>query len=53
LGAYLSTFGPYIPHGGAAILPGLYDFQASIFRVPHRVHTNTVPVYAYRGGRAA
>ncbi|MFX7747656.1 molybdopterin cofactor-binding domain-containing protein, partial [Acinetobacter baumannii] len=25
MGAYLSTFGPYIPHGGAGMLPGLYD----------------------------
>src|ERR1700729_1056948 len=27
MGAYLSTFGPYIPHGGAGMLPGLYDIQ--------------------------
>src|SRR2546429_1480665 len=25
MGAYLSTFGPYIPHGGAGMLPRLYD----------------------------
>jgi len=32
MGAYLSTFGPYIPHGGAGMLPGLYDIQA--FQLP-------------------
>ena len=48
IGAYLSTFGPYIPHGGAGMLPGLYDFQAFHCRV-RTVFTNTVPVDAYRG----
>jgi carbon-monoxide dehydrogenase large subunit len=48
MGAYLSTFGPYIPHGGAGMLPGLYDFQAFHCRV-RAVFTNTVPVDAYRG----
>lgn len=48
MGAYLSTFGPYIPHGGAGMLPGLYDFQAFYCRV-RTVFTNTVPVDAYRG----
>jgi carbon-monoxide dehydrogenase large subunit len=48
MGAYLSTFGPYIPHGGAGMLPGLYDFQAFHCRV-RTVFTNTVPVDAYRG----
>ena len=47
-GAYLSTFGPYIPHGGAGMLPGLYDIQAFHCRV-RTVFTNTVPVDAYRG----
>ncbi len=48
MGAYLSTFGPYIPHGGAGMLPGLYDFQAFYCRI-RTVFTNTVPVDAYRG----
>jgi len=48
MGAYLSTFAPYIPHGGAGMLPGLYDFQAFHCRV-RPVFTNTVPVDTYRG----
>ena len=48
MGAYLSTFGPYIPHGGADMLPGLYDLQAFHCRV-RCIFTNTVPVDAYRG----
>ncbi|MGO3932215.1 xanthine dehydrogenase family protein molybdopterin-binding subunit [Rhodopseudomonas pseudopalustris] len=48
LGAYLSTFGPYIPYGGAGMLPGLYDIQAFHCRI-RTVFTHTVPVDAYRG----
>jgi carbon-monoxide dehydrogenase large subunit len=48
MGAYLSTFGPYIPHGGAGMLPGLYDIQAFHCRI-RTVFSNTVPVDAYRG----
>ncbi|HUN94697.1 MAG TPA: xanthine dehydrogenase family protein molybdopterin-binding subunit [Bradyrhizobium sp.] len=48
MGGYLSTFGPYIPHGGAGMLPGLYDIQTFHCRV-RTVFTNTVPVDAYRG----
>jgi aerobic carbon-monoxide dehydrogenase large subunit len=48
MGAYPSTFGPYIPHGGAGMLPGLYDIKAFHCRV-RTVFTNTVPVDAYRG----
>ncbi|WP_424627402.1 xanthine dehydrogenase family protein molybdopterin-binding subunit [Bradyrhizobium sp. SYSU BS000235] len=48
MGGYLSTFGPYIPHGGAGMLPGLYDIQAFYCRI-RAVFTNTVPVDAYRG----
>src|SRR6201996_9162355 len=47
MGAYLSPFGPYIPHGGAGMLPGLYDIQAFHCRV-RTVFTHTVPVDAYR-----
>ena len=48
MGAYLSTFAPYIPYGGAGMLPGLYDFPAFHCRV-RAAFTNTVPVDAYRG----
>ena len=48
MGGYLSTFGPYIPHGGAGMLPGLYDISAFHCRI-RTVFTNTVPVDAYRG----
>ena len=48
MGAYLSTFGPYIPYGGAGMLPGLYDIKAFHCRV-RTVFTNTLPVDAYRG----
>ncbi|MEA2831073.1 MAG: aerobic carbon-monoxide dehydrogenase large subunit [Bradyrhizobium sp.] len=48
MGGYLSAFGPYIPHGGAGMLPGLYDIQVFHCRV-RTVFTNTVPVDAYRG----
>jgi carbon-monoxide dehydrogenase large subunit len=48
MGAYLSTFGPAIPHEGAAMLPGLYDIQAFHCRV-RTIFTHTVPVDAYRG----
>ena len=48
MGAYLSTFGPFIPFGGAGMLPGLYDITTFHCRV-RTVFTNTVPVDAYRG----
>ena len=48
MGGYLSMFGPYIPHGGAGMLPGVYDIQNFHCRV-RAVFTNTVPVDAYRG----
>ena len=44
MGAYLSTFGPYIPHGGAGMLPGLYDIPGLPLPCPYRVHQ-------YRAGR--
>ena len=52
MGAYLSTFGPYIPHGGAGMLPGLYDIQAFHCRV-RTIFTNSVPVDAYLVDAAA
>jgi aerobic carbon-monoxide dehydrogenase large subunit len=48
LGAYLSTFAPFIPFIGAEMSPGLYDIKACSVRV-RGVYTNTVPVDAYRG----
>ncbi|MDR3465394.1 MAG: xanthine dehydrogenase family protein molybdopterin-binding subunit [Xanthobacteraceae bacterium] len=48
MGAYLSTFGPYVPFGGAGMLPGLYDIGAFHCRV-RTVFTHSVPVDAYRG----
>ncbi|MGP8121367.1 MAG: xanthine dehydrogenase family protein molybdopterin-binding subunit, partial [Xanthobacteraceae bacterium] len=48
MGAYLSTFAPYVPFGGAGMLPGLYDIAAFHCRV-RTVFTHSVPVDAYRG----
>lgn len=48
MGAYLSMFGPYIPYGGAGMLPGLYDIPEFHCRV-RAIFTNSVPVDAYRG----
>lgn len=48
MGAYLSTFAPYIPYAGASMLPGLYALKAFHCRI-RTVFTNTVPVDAYRG----
>lgn len=48
MGGYLSTFAPYIPYGGAGMLPGLYDIRAFHCRI-RTVFTHTVPVDAYRG----
>ena len=48
MGAYLSLFGPYIPFGGAGMLPGLYEIPAFHCRV-RAIFTNSVPVDAYRG----
>ena len=48
MGAYLSTYAPYIPYIGAAMLPGVYDIPLCFIRV-RAAYTNTVPVDAYRG----
>jgi aerobic carbon-monoxide dehydrogenase large subunit len=48
MGAYLSAFAPYIPHVGAVMLPGVYDFPACFVRIT-AAFTNTLPVDAYRG----
>ncbi len=48
MGAYLSQFGPYIPHGGMTMLTGVYDIP-HLWALCRGVYTNTVPVDAYRG----
>ncbi|WP_426956391.1 xanthine dehydrogenase family protein molybdopterin-binding subunit [Muricoccus radiodurans] len=49
MGAYLSTFAPFIPTGaGTKVLASVYGFQA-IYANVIGVVTNTVPVDAYRG----
>jgi carbon-monoxide dehydrogenase large subunit len=48
MGGYLSMFGPFIPWGGAGMLPGVYDIPTFHCRV-RAVFTHTTPVDAYRG----
>lgn len=49
MGAYLSTFAPYIPtYAGTSVLSSIYDFEA-IYANVIGVFTHTVPVDAYRG----
>ncbi len=49
MGAYLSTFAPFIPTmAGTKVLASVYGFQA-IYANVVGVFTNTVPVDAYRG----
>ncbi len=49
MGAYLSTFAPYIPtYAGTGVLASVYGFQA-VYANVIGVFTNTVPVDAYRG----
>jgi aerobic carbon-monoxide dehydrogenase large subunit len=48
MGAYLSAFAPYIPHVGAVMLPGVYDFPTCFIAIK-AAFTNTLPVDAYRG----
>jgi aerobic carbon-monoxide dehydrogenase large subunit len=49
MGAYLSTFAPYIPTlAGGAVLSGVYNFQ-QIYANVLGVFTHTMPVDAYRG----
>ena len=49
MGAYLSTFAPFIPTGaGTKVLASIYGFEAIHAQVIG-VMTNTVPVDAYRG----
>ncbi|MEE9314625.1 MAG: xanthine dehydrogenase family protein molybdopterin-binding subunit [Rhizobiaceae bacterium] len=48
MGAYLHSYGPYIPTLGTTIATGIYDIKASRFHI-RGVYTNTTPVDAYRG----
>ncbi len=49
MGAYLSTFAPYIPtYAGTGVLASIYGFKA-IYANVLGVFTNTMPVDAYRG----
>ncbi len=49
MGAYLSTFAPYIPtYAGTSVLSSVYGFKA-IYANILGVFTHTVPVDAYRG----
>ena len=49
MGAYLSTFAPFIPTFAALkVLPGVYDVKMLHYRVKG-VYTHTVPIDAYRG----
>ncbi len=49
MGAYLSTFAPYIPtFAGTGVLASVYGFKA-VYANVIGVFTNTVPVDAYRG----
>jgi carbon-monoxide dehydrogenase large subunit len=49
MGAYLSTFAPYIPtYAGTGVLASVYAFKA-VYAHVIGVFTNTVPVDAYRG----
>jgi carbon-monoxide dehydrogenase large subunit len=49
MGAYLSTFAPYIPtYAGTSVLSSVYGFKA-IYANILGVFTHTIPVDAYRG----
>ncbi|MFD0915840.1 xanthine dehydrogenase family protein molybdopterin-binding subunit [Pseudahrensia aquimaris] len=48
MGAYLHTYGPYIPYLGTTIATGIYDINACKFRI-RGTYTHTVPTDAYRG----
>jgi aerobic carbon-monoxide dehydrogenase large subunit len=48
MGAYLSTYAPFIPYVGAVMLPGIYDFGACHIDI-RGSFSNTLPVDAYRG----
>ncbi|NKB51621.1 MAG: molybdopterin-dependent oxidoreductase [Rhizobiaceae bacterium] len=48
MGAYLHTFGPFIPTLGTTIATGIYDIKACRFAI-RGVYSHTTPTDAYRG----
>jgi aerobic carbon-monoxide dehydrogenase large subunit len=48
MGAYLSTYAPFIPYLGGGMAPGVYDIPVCHVRI-RGAFTNTAPVDAYRG----
>ena len=48
MGAYLHTFGSFIPHVGTSMTTGVYDIPAAAITI-RGSYTNTVPTDAYRG----
>ncbi|MEP2806696.1 MAG: xanthine dehydrogenase family protein molybdopterin-binding subunit [Rhizobiaceae bacterium] len=48
MGAYLHTFGPFIPTLGTTIATGIYDIKACRFGI-RGTYTHTTPTDAYRG----
>ena len=48
MGAYLHTYGPYIPYLGTTIATGIYDIDSCRFGIKG-VYTHTTPTDAYRG----
>ncbi len=48
MGAYLSQYGPWIPHGGLTMATGVYAIP-HLYAYCRGIYTNTVPVDAYRG----
>jgi carbon-monoxide dehydrogenase large subunit len=48
IGAYVSSYAPYIPTAGSLLSPGVYDIPAAAIRI-RGYYTHTLPVDAYRG----
>ena len=48
MGAYLHTFGPFIPFLGATMATGIYDIPTMFVQL-RGTYTNTTPTDAYRG----
>ena len=48
MGAYLHSFGPFIPYLGITMTTGLYDIETMAVLI-RGSYTNTVPTDAYRG----
>jgi carbon-monoxide dehydrogenase large subunit len=48
MGAYLSQYAPFIPHGGLTMLTGVYDIP-HLWALCRGIYTHTTTVDAYRG----